>query len=86
MSLKLNILLIANLFKNFRNESIIYFKKKNKNFWFYWKLKIIAKPTKKNCEKDCKSIIEIFQKKKKLKENYANIRDKDMSNADGERK
>ena len=50
---------------------------------------IITKPRKKNCRKNDDSVIEILQKKKKKKKkkrNYTNIRNKNMSDADKERK
>ena len=45
--------------------------------------KTITKPIKKNCKKDCVSLFEYGEMRKR---NYANTRNKNMSDADRERK
>lgn len=51
-------------------------KTKAKNYYLVYK---------ENCKKDCMSIIEIFLKMKKWKNNYANITNKNILDADREK-
>ena len=50
------------------------------------KKKLITKSTKEKYKKDQESIIEVFQKMKNFKNNYANNRNKYMSDAHRETK